>query len=68
MNQPNLLQGLLGVAISQLPSIIAFVREERAKADPTAPTPTDDEVLAALAGAVASSIARDDLWLAAHPE
>lgn len=64
----NLLQGLVNVAISQLPSILSFVRELHAKAQPGDPPPTNDEVLAALAEAVASSIARDDRWLAAHPE
>jgi hypothetical protein len=60
--------GLLNLIIGQIPGIIAMVKANHAATDPTAPPPTDADVLAALQQAVASSIAKDDLWLQAHPE
>lgn len=59
---------LVNVAIAQLPALFAWIRGAHSQADPGAPLPTDAEVIAALHAAVASSTARDDQWLAAHPQ
>ena len=58
---------LINTAIANLPAIFAWIRSAHAQAAPGAPPPTDAEVIAALQAAVASSIAKDDAWLAAHP-
>ena len=58
---------LVTLAITELPNIIAMIRAAHATANPTAPPLTEDQVKAALLSAVASSIAKDDLWMAAHP-
>jgi len=62
------MNGLITTIIQQLPSIFDFIRQEHAQQHPGEPPLTDDDVKAALAAAVASSIAKDDQWLAAHPE
>jgi hypothetical protein len=62
------LQPLVGVAIQILPDIIAMLRTKAATADPSAPAVDDATALAALMSAVASSVAKDDRWLAAHPK
>ena len=59
---------LVPLVIQELPSIIAFVKELHRTAHPDDPPITDDEVIAALTAAIASSIAKDDQWLAQHPE
>jgi hypothetical protein len=59
---------LVQVAIEEAPAVIAWLRDAFAKRDPTAPVPTDAEVIAAYQSAFASSIARDEAWLAAHPD
>ena len=59
---------LVNVAISQLPGLFAWIRGAHAQTNPGVPPPTDAEVIAALQAAVASSIARDNAWLAARPE
>ena len=58
---------LINVSIAQLPAVFAWIRGAHAQAHPGAPPPTDAEVIAALDAAVASSVAKDDAWLAAHP-
>jgi hypothetical protein len=60
--------GLLNLIIGQIPGIIAMIKTNHAASDPNAPPVTDADVLAALQQAVASSIARDDQWLQAHPQ
>jgi hypothetical protein len=60
--------GLLNLLIGQLPVVIGMIKGLHAQADPNAPPVTDAEVLAALQQAVASSIAKDDQWLQAHPQ
>lgn len=51
-----------------LPGIIALIKANHAAANPDAPVPTSDDVIAAFESAVAQSLARGDAWLAAHPE
>ena len=61
-------QNLLNVAIAEAPAIIDFLKAAFTKAHPGVPEPTDAEVIAAYEAAFASSIAKDDRWLASHPE
>jgi len=58
---------IVGVAIQLLPGIFDLIRSRAKTVDPNAPVPDDAAVIAALAAAVASSVAQDDQWLAAHP-
>lgn len=58
---------LVATAIEELPELISFFKYLFAKKNPNQPSPTSDEVLEALDHAVASGIAKDDLWLATHP-
>lgn len=59
---------LIAVLIQQMPSIVAFAKELFARENPTAPVPTEAEVIAAYLRALTSSLAKDEQWLAAHPE
>lgn len=65
---PIPLAPLVALAIKELPGLIRTIRELRAKQDPSAPPPTDEEVIAAFNEAYASSKAKDEHWLAEHPE
>ena len=56
------------LAIQEAPAIIAYLKLQFGKKNPTAPQPTDAEVIAAYESAFASSVARDVNWLAAHPD
>lgn len=58
---------LVTLAMEEAPEVIAFLKDAFAKKNPDAPLPTDEEVIAAYQQAFASSIAKDDDWLAAHP-
>lgn len=58
---------LVTIAIQEAPAVIALLRDAFATANPDAQVPTDEEVIAAYQQAFASSIAKDDDWLAAHP-
>ncbi len=58
---------LLPVLIQELPGIINLVKDLFAKRNPGAPVPTDEEIFAAFEQAFQSSRAKDDAWLAAHP-
>ena len=58
---------LVTLAIQELPTILDFLRGLHAQANPGAPDPTDEEMIAALHAAVQSSLAKDEAWLAAHP-
>ena len=59
---------LLGLAIEELPSVIALLKDRFVKANPTLPAPTSEQVIAAFNAAYYSSLAKDDRWLADHPE
>lgn len=59
---------LVNIAIQELPELIAFLRIQFRKQNPTEPTPTNKEVIAAYESALASSLAKDAAWLALHPE
>lgn len=59
---------LLALAIQQAPTVIAGLRELFQRDNPSAPVPTEAEVMAAFNAAFISSLARDTEWLAAHPE
>lgn len=58
---------ITAVLIQNMPALIALGRELFAKENPDAPIPTDEEVIAAWLSAAASSLAKDEAWLAAHP-
>lgn len=57
---------VIGLAIQELPSIISLIKGIHATQNPDAPALTDEDVIAALNAAIASSVAKDDQWLAAH--
>lgn len=59
---------LVLLLIQQSPEIIQFVRELFRKENPDVPPPTSDQVIQALHGWAASAIAKDDAWLAEHPD
>lgn len=61
------MNNLVNIAIAETPAIIEFLKSAFAKAHPNDPAPTDADVIAAYQSAFASSIAKDDAWLAAHP-
>jgi hypothetical protein len=59
---------LLAAAIQELPAIIEGLRRLFTTDHPEVPAPTDAEVIEAFNAAYASSLAKDQAWLAAHPE
>jgi hypothetical protein len=59
---------LLTIAIQEAPSIIDLLKNVFKKSNPNDVQPTDEEVITAYRLAFESSLAKDDLWLAAHPE
>jgi hypothetical protein len=59
---------LLKIAIQEAPAVIAMLRGLFQQKNPSAPVPTDAEVFAAFEKAFNSSLAKDNAWLAAHPE
>jgi hypothetical protein len=63
MNNPLIL-----LAIQELPALIARFREIFAAQHPDEPVPSDAEVVAAYESAYQLSVAKDEAWLAAHPE
>jgi hypothetical protein len=58
--------GVIIAALGSLPAILALIRETHATAHPDAPPLTDADVFAALAYAVASSVAIDENWKRLH--
>ena len=59
---------LINLAIREAPAIIALFRQHFTRQNPDVPAPTDIEVIAAFNQAFLSSLLKDNLWLAAHPE
>lgn len=55
------------LAIQEIPNVVDYLKSLFAKQNPTLPEPTSDEVIAAYRAGFASSVAKDDAWLAAHP-
>ena len=62
------MSALMQVAIDELPGILAFLKAAFRKRHPSEPEPSNEEVIAAYRLALASSLAKDEQWLAAHPE
>ncbi len=62
------MDAIVGLAIQELPGIIGLIKDLHAQQNPNDPPLTDDQVIAALSAAIASSITKDENWLAAHPE
>lgn len=60
-------ESLINVIAGTLPGIIALIRANHAAANPGAPVPTSEEVIAAFESAVAQSLSRGDAWLSLHP-
>lgn len=59
---------LIALAIQETPALIEGFKKLFAQHNPAAPEPTSEEVIAAYQSAFASSLAKDEVWLAAHPE
>lgn len=57
---------LIALIIQQLPTIVPAIKDLFAKNNPGAPPLTDEQVHEALGLAVASTIAKDDAYLAAQ--
>lgn len=58
---------LLVVALQEAPNVIELFRTMFLSQHPKEPTPTDEEVMAALESAFQSSRSKDEAWLKAHP-
>lgn len=59
---------LVQLAIQEAPSVIDWLKSAFKRDNPGSVEPTDEEVIAAYKVAFESSLAKDDNWLAAHPE
>lgn len=62
-----MLDQLIALAIRQAPDLIQRLREQFAAAHPGDHEPTDADIIEAYQGAFASSLAKDDRYLAVHP-
>jgi len=59
---------LVNIAIQLLPQAIKLAKELFKRNNPDLPQPSDEEVISAYQVAGASSLAKDEAWLAAHPQ
>lgn len=59
---------LVSLAIQEAPAAISAIKALFSKQNPSEPPPTDEQVIAAYKAAFESSLAKDEAWLAAHPE
>jgi len=59
---------LAAIAIQITPQVIDLLKSIFKKTNPKDPQPTDEQVIAAYRAAFESSLAKDDEWLATHPE
>jgi hypothetical protein len=59
---------LVNLAIQEAPAVIGALKSLFGKSNPGAPEPTSEEVIAAFNSAFASSVAKDEAYLAIHPE
>lgn len=59
---------LIDLAIGEAPELIARLKDLFVKANPGVPPPSNEEIVAAYNSAFASSLAKDNAWLAIHPE
>jgi len=60
------MSALLALIIQETPGIIDFIKQQYAAAHPTEPEPTEEQIKAAWLQAAASSLLKDDNWLAVH--
>jgi hypothetical protein len=58
----------VNLAIQEAPAVIAAFKSLFGSKNPGVPGPTSEEVIAAFNAAFASSLAKDEQWLSAHPE
>lgn len=61
-------QQLLVLAIQQTPVVVGLLQALFKRHNVDEPVPTEAEVIAAFQSALQSSLAKDEAWLAAHPE
>jgi hypothetical protein len=58
---------LILLAVQQMPALIGFLKVLFVKHHPDLPVPTEAQLIAAAAAGFASSLAKDDAYLASHP-
>ena len=58
---------LIALAVQELPGLISYLKLMFAKQNPTAPMPSDMEIIAAYQVALADSLTVDADWLTKHP-
>jgi hypothetical protein len=59
---------IIQYALDFLPELIGYLRDLFMRDNPDAPEPTDEDIIIAFNNAFAASLAKDEAWLAAHPE
>lgn len=66
-NNSTRTDSLVQLAIQETPAVFALLKEAFAKKHPGADEPTSAEIIASYQSAFESSVAKDEAWLAAHP-
>lgn len=59
---------LIALAIKEAPAAIELIRQAFITANPGVPPPTSEEIIAAYQVALDSTLAKDDAYLAIHPD